>query len=200
MEPVDPQEQHHRLTIIAEVAESMSLLVSQLLFLARHDGRLSPDMLKPVDLGQLVQPLLVDYTLQVQQKQQTLLIDVPQTPLLVQAEVDLLRQAIANLLSNAHRYTPPGGTIELRLLPMNRWAMLQVKDNGIGIAANDLPRIFDRFYRADQVRSRQTGGFGLGLAISRQIVEAHSGEITVQSAPGQGSTFEIKLPLLQILP
>lgn len=194
MEPVDPQEQHHRLTIISEVAESMSLLVSQLLFLARHHGKLSPDMLKPVDLVQIIQPLIEEYKLQTQQKQQTLSLHLPDKSLQVQAEPDLLRQAIANLLSNAHRYTPNQGTIELRLLQTHRWAILQVQDNGIGIHANDLPRIFDRFYRADQVRLRHTGGFGLGLAITRQIVEAHGGEITVRSAFGEGSTFEIKLP------
>jgi two-component system, OmpR family, manganese sensing sensor histidine kinase len=198
MEPIDPQEQHHRLAIISEVAESMSLLVSQLLLLARHQGKLAPDMLKPVDLVQIVQPLVDEYTLHVQQKQQTLVVDLPQMSLPVQAEPDLLRQAIANLLSNAHRYTPNHGTIELRLMQINRWAVLQVKDNGIGIDASDLPRIFDRFYRADQVRSRHTGGFGLGLAIARQIIETHGGDITVQSSPGKGSTFELKLPVQQM--
>jgi signal transduction histidine kinase len=194
MQPVDPQEQQQRLTIISQVAESMSFLISQLLFLARHQGKLLPDMLKSVDLVQIVQPLTAEYTLQVAQKQQTLRINIPQTSLYVQAEPELLRQAIANLLSNAHRYTSNHGTIELRLWQTHRWAIFQVKDNGVGIDAKDLPRIFDRFYRADQVRSRQTGGFGLGLAIARQIVEVHGGEITVQSSPNQGSTFEIKLP------
>ena len=197
MEPIDPQEQHQRLMIISEVAESMSLLVSQLLFLGRHDGRLSVDMLKPVDLVQIVRSLGTDYTLQGQQKQQTLLIHVPQTSLPIQAEPDLLRQAVANLLSNAHRYTPEHSAIELRLSLSQGWAVIQVKDTGIGIDDKDLPYIFDRFYRADQVRSRHTGGFGLGLSITRQIVEAHGGAITVQSKPGQGSTFEIKLPLQQ---
>ncbi|MBD2463648.1 HAMP domain-containing histidine kinase [Oscillatoria sp. FACHB-1407] len=196
MEPIDPQEQHQRLTIISDVAQSMSLLVSQLLLLARHEGTLSPDMLKSVDLVPIVQLLLEEYRAQIQQKQQTLLFDLPDHPLLVRAEADLLRQAIANLLSNAHRYTPNQGTIELRVMPTHCWAILQVKDSGIGIDAKDLPHIFDRFYRADQVRSRHTGGFGLGLAIARQIVEAHGGDITVQSTPGKGSTFEIKLPLL----
>lgn len=200
MEPVDSQEQHHRLTVISEVAESMSLLVSQLLFLARHQGNLSPEMLKSVDLAQIIQPLVAEYTPSVQQKQQTLVLDLPDQPLQVQAEPELLRQAIANLLSNAHRYTPNHGTIELHLWQTHRWAILQVKDSGIGIDANDLPHIFDRFYRADQVRSRHTGGFGLGLAIARQIVEAHGGEITVQSTPAEGSTFEIKLPLWPISP
>lgn len=97
-----------------------------------------------------------------------------------------------------NRYTPNHGTIELRVLQTHRWAILQVKDHGIGIDAKSLPRIFDRFYRADQVRSRHTGGSGLGLAIARQIVEAHGGEISVQSTLGAGSTFEIKLPIQAI--
>ncbi|MEQ8754455.1 MAG: ATP-binding protein [Coleofasciculus sp. G1-WW12-02] len=194
MEPVDPQEQHTRLQIIAQVAESMSLLVSQLLFLARHQGKLSPDMLKTVDLVQLLHPLVEEHTVNATQNQQTFLNALPKEPLLVQAEPDLLRQAIVNLLSNACRYTPAGGMIELCLLPQSHWAVIQVRDNGIGISSQDLPYIFNRFYRADRVRSRQTGGFGLGLAIARQIVEAQGGELTVVSTVGKGSTFEIKLP------
>lgn len=194
MEPVDPQEQHDRLQTIVGVAESMSLLVSQLLFLARHEGKLSPEMRKPVDLVPLVQPMLENYAVQLQSKQQTLHAEMPES-MTVLAEPDLLRQAITNLLTNAHRYTPQGGTIAVRLAAVNRWAVLQIKDNGTGIKAEDLSRIFDRFFRADRVRSRQTGGFGLGLAIARQIVEAHDGEITVQSTPNQGSTFAIRLPM-----
>jgi signal transduction histidine kinase len=194
MEPIDPQDQHSRLVTIVQVAESMSLLVSQLLFLARYPGKLSPEMLKPVDLEQVLQPLLIEYTQQIQQKQQTLQVHPPSVPLRLLAEPDLLRQAIANLLSNAHRYTPEQGKIELILSQTSRWGIIQVKDNGMGIAPQDLPRIFDRFYRADQVRSRDTG-FGLGLAIVRQIVEAQGGEIAVESRVGQGSTFTLKLPL-----
>jgi two-component system, OmpR family, manganese sensing sensor histidine kinase len=199
MEPIDPQEQQDRLQTIVGVAESMSLLVSQLLFLARHAGTLSPKMMQPIDLVELVQPLVESYGIELQAKQQTLHSDWSE-PLPVLAEPDLLRQAVTNLLTNAHRYTPQGGVIEVRLFSSHRWAVLQVKDSGVGIEPADLPRIFDRFYRADRVRSRQTGGFGLGLAIARQVVEAHNGEITVESAPGQGAIFEIKLPSLQSSP
>jgi two-component system, OmpR family, manganese sensing sensor histidine kinase len=195
MEPIDPQEQQQRLTIISEVATSMSGLVSQLLLLARHQGGFSPTMLRTVDLIKIVQSLAAEYTPQILSKQQVLQLDLPQQPLPVSAEPDLLRQAIANLLSNAHHYTPEQGKVILCLSRTQRWAVLQVEDNGIGIAAQDLERVFDRFYRVDQVRSRQTGGFGLGLAIARQIVEAHGGDISVQSVPEQGTIFTLKLPL-----
>ncbi|MGG6297283.1 sensor histidine kinase [Leptolyngbya sp. AN02str] len=196
MEPTDPQEQHNRLTVITEVAESMSGLVSQLLLLARHEGQLAPEMLQPVELQQLIQPLVAEFLPQLEGKQQALRTEFCEKELWVKANLDLLRQAIANLLRNAHCYTPDGGTITLRCASVHRWAVLQVIDNGIGIDPKDLPHIFNRFYRVDQVRSRQAGGFGLGLAIVRQIVEAQGGTVSVQSVPGEGARFEIKLPLL----
>jgi signal transduction histidine kinase len=83
----------------------------------------------------------------------------------------------------------------LQLYTQSRWAVIQVTDNGIGIPETDLPYIFERFYRVDKKRSRKTGGFGLGLAITQQIIQSHGGEIRVKSAVGQGSTFQIFLPL-----
>jgi len=195
MEPIDSTEQTMRLGTIAEVAESMSVLVSQLLFLARHAGQLPATMMHAVDLVPLLTQLADEYAPQAQEHQQTLICDLPSAGVYVAGEPDLLRQAIANLLSNAHRYTPPGGTIHLQLEHTSRWATIQLYDTGIGIAPEALPHIFDRFYRADQVRSRQTGGFGLGLAIARQIIDAHGGSITVESEVGKGSCFEVKLPL-----
>lgn len=197
MEPVDSQEQSHRLQTIVEIAESMSALVGQLLFLARHSGHLPPHVLRAVDLGQLVKQLVDATQAQATHRQQTLRCTVPQTAVLVFAEPQVLQMAIANLLQNACRYTPAGGAIDLVLTQQPARAILQVRDTGIGIDAADLPHIFDRFYRADAVRSRETGGVGLGLAIARQIIEAHQGSIAVRSQLHQGSVFEIQLPLVR---
>lgn len=106
-----------------------------------------------------------------------------------------LRQALANLVDNAVKYTPEGGAITISLFGDGGWTRLEVADTGIGISPENLPRIFDRFYRADKSRSRTGGGTGLGLAIVKGIAEKHSGRATVSSEPGRGSTFTLWLKL-----
>jgi len=107
-----------------------------------------------------------------------------------------IREMLLNMVTNAIKYTPQGGGIALSLAEDEESVTFTVQDSGIGIAAGDLPHIFDRFWRADQARSR-TGdrpGTGLGLAITKWIAEAHGGTITVQSRPGRGSMFMVRLP------
>lgn len=106
-----------------------------------------------------------------------------------------LKQVLSNLMDNAIRYTPEGGTITLSLFRDNDWARLEVADTGVGISREHLPHIFDRFYRVDKARSRARGGTGLGLAIVKGIVEQHGGKVTVDSEPGKGSTFTVWLKL-----
>jgi heavy metal sensor kinase len=106
-----------------------------------------------------------------------------------------LKQVIVNLLDNAIKYTPAGGSVRLRVSGANSDALLVVEDSGIGIPAEAAPHVFERFYRADKARSRQMGGAGLGLAIVKSIVTAHGGEVAVESVEGQGSRFRVRLSL-----
>lgn len=116
---------------------------------------------------------------------------------LVWGDQERLRQMLLNLADNAVKYTPEGGTITLGLTQSNGWVQLYVQDTGMGISPEDQSQIFERFFRADKVRSRAQGGSGLGLSIVQWIVQAHHGRIEVESAVGQGSTFRVWLPAHQ---
>jgi two-component system sensor histidine kinase BaeS len=116
---------------------------------------------------------------------------------LVYADAGRLEQVIDNLLANALRYTNEGGTVTLRLRPQEATAVLEVIDTGIGIPPEDLPHVFERFWRADKSRSRATGGAGIGLAVVRELVQAHEGHIQVASTVGKGTTFRVTLPLAE---
>jgi signal transduction histidine kinase len=118
-------------------------------------------------------------------------------PVWVLGNEDHLYLLVGNLLSNAIQYTPRGGRVTLRLQREKQRAILTVQDTGIGIAPSEQERIFERFYRPDSARSRQTGGAGLGLAIARAIAVRHDGSLGVTSQPGQGSVFTVTLPLCQ---
>ncbi len=118
-----------------------------------------------------------------------------QEDLMIRGDTQRLKQLLGNLVDNAMRYTPEGGTISLSLFRGGEWACLEVTDTGVGVAPEHLPHIFDRFYRVDKARSRVSGGTGLGLAIVKGIAEQHRGKVTVSSEPGKGSTFTVWLKL-----
>lgn len=115
--------------------------------------------------------------------------------LAVNGDEELIKRMLLNLLDNAVKYTPEGGEISLALARQNGNAEIVVRDTGIGIPETDQSRVFDRFFRVDKARARALGGAGLGLSIAQWIVEVHGGEIGVASAPGEGSTFTVRLPL-----
>jgi two-component system sensor histidine kinase BaeS len=114
---------------------------------------------------------------------------------LVEGEPKRLEQILANLLSNALRYTDPGGRVTVHVAPADGHAELDVRDSGIGIAQADLQHVFTRFWRGERSRSRATGGAGIGLSIVRELARAHGGDVTVESVPGEGSLFRVILPL-----
>ena len=115
--------------------------------------------------------------------------------LYVMGDENQLIRLFSNLITNALHYTPPGGQVIVSLGKDEHQAVIQIHDTGIGIALKDQARIFDRFYRVNSDRSRQTGGAGLGLAIAQAIAKAHDGKIEVESTVGKGSTFTVRLPL-----
>ena len=170
-------------------------LVDDLRLLAQAEARQLPLQRTPSDLVALLEEAELFAPL-AGEKNISLDTSLPRSSVL--AAVDRMRftQALQNLLTNALQHTPAGGVIRLSLRTEEETAAITVADNGDGIATEDMSRVFDRFYRVDKNRTRDTGGIGLGLAIAQALVEAHDGEIEVSSAGvGQGSTFTVRLPL-----
>jgi signal transduction histidine kinase len=187
---------HIRLEKIAETAKSMNRLVTDLLFLARQAGRLDTNLVQSICLNDLLKETIATSPIQAATEHLTLHLELPEERVILTGNADLLKQAITNLLTNAYKYTLPGGTVWLRLISQYHRILIQVEDTGVGIPEPDLPHIFERFYRVEAERTRQQGGSGLGLAIAQQIVEAHNGRLAVSSQVGKGSLFQMEFPLL----
>lgn len=184
------------LEAIAEQAQRLRQLISNLLQLSRaDDGRLQMER-EMIRLDTLVRDVAISLLPLAQERQVTLqpgrMDDVS-----IEGDVSQLLLVVMNLIDNALTYTAPGGVITVGVGREANQANLTVQDTGIGIAPEDLPHIFERFYRADVARQRSTGGSGLGLAIVQTLVDAHGGAITVNSAPGNGTTFVVTLPVLR---
>jgi heavy metal sensor kinase len=182
------------LETISQEARQMSSLIEQLLALARADAGKEQWNFTKINLGKLITNLSADAEVLCQEK--GLSFQLGQTKdLVVKGDEARLRGLFMNLLDNAIRYTPAPGTISVSIRREGQMAVVAVKDTGIGIPAEDIPFIFERFYRVDKSRSRAEGGTGLGLAICKHIAEAHGGKIEVESQVGAGSTFSVWLPL-----
>ncbi|MBN2332618.1 MAG: heavy metal sensor histidine kinase [Deltaproteobacteria bacterium] len=179
-----------------EEIERMSRIVKDLLFLSKADIGQEPLSHESLQLDDMISELLSQFTLLAEQKGIRLSGEIQPVPVMI-GDSFRLRQMAANLLANAIRYTPAGGAVVVRLAAVPHGIELIVGDTGIGIPEADLPRIFDRFYRVDKARSRQEGGSGLGLSIVKWIVEAHHGEVLVDSVLDVGTTFTVRLPMVQ---
>jgi signal transduction histidine kinase len=176
----------------------MADLVDSLLTLARADEGRFDLVREPVDLQNMARDVLETAHLLAEPKGITVRMSPPPA-LTVPGDGARLRQLLLNLITNAIKYTPNNGEVELSLEHVGNTAQFSVRDTGIGIAAADLPHVFDRFWRADRARSRvgERGGFGLGLAISQYIAQAHGGSLIAHSRLGRGSTFTVALPLVE---
>ena len=173
----------------------LSLLVTDLLTLTRlesADGQLETER---VDVRDVAARSAANFRTTAETRGVSLAVDVPSTPLLVEGDPEALELMLNNLLDNAVKYTAAGGAVRLRLAAEKEEALIEVSDNGIGIATDHHDRIFERFYRVDQARSRELGGTGLGLSIVKHVCKAHHGAVSLESALGVGSTFRVRLPL-----
>jgi signal transduction histidine kinase len=180
--------------ILYQETKHLSHLVEDLRLLSLADAGELSLILQPIDPRQILERVAARHAVKAQQKGISLRVEAVQDLPAVSMDGERISQVLDNLILNAFRYTPRGGEIILAAKPLNGAIQLQVRDNGGGIAPEDLPYIFDRFYRGD--RSRQENGeSGLGLAIAKSIVEAHGGMIAVESTPGQGTVFNITLKL-----
>jgi heavy metal sensor kinase len=175
--------------------EKTTELIEKLMFLARTDSSAEPIPFTRLNLSEIVREVCTQGSALAEAKQVAFRENLPAHPVWIQGDEHLLRRLFLILIDNAVKYTPADGTVEVTVSEKNGSAVGEICDTGIGIAAADLPNIFERFYRADKARSRETGGAGLGLSIGRWIAEAHAGTIEVESTPGRGSTFQVRLPL-----
>ncbi|TMD34187.1 MAG: HAMP domain-containing protein [Chloroflexi bacterium] len=207
-----PQEAQAALTDAQAEANRMGRLVGDLLTLARSDASRQSEQSQAIAVAngyknRNEEKRQVDFR-QYQPARENGIDDARQqgprlllqhiTPASVPGDADQLKQVLVALLDDAIKYTPYEGTISLSLTTDERFAKVKVSDTGIGISPDDLPHIFERFYRADRTRSRDRGGSGLGLAIVQSIVQEHQGTIEVESTPGRGSSFTLNLPLAPI--
>ena len=188
-----PSEQQAAVSVMARRSRMLSKMLDDLLsILTAETGE---NARHPIDLGQIVDGLMADFQVVIYQAGLTSVTDLAPDVPAIQGNLVQLRRMLDNLLSNAVKFTPAGGEITVRLYPADGHVKLEVADTGIGISREKLPRIFDRFYQVDGSTTRRYGGVGLGLALVKEIVEAHGGTITVDSEVGRGTTFRVTLPV-----
>jgi len=191
-----PRETLEALAEVLQEAKRMAELVDALLTLARADEGRAPLQREPVDLSELVRETQETGELLAEEAGVAMDVATPEEPLVLDVDKSRIRQLVLNLIENAVKYTPRGGSVRVKLGQEDGLVTLSVADTGIGIAPGDLPHVFDRFWRADLARTRtgERPGTGLGLAICKWIAEAHGGRIDVASRPGRGTTFTVTLP------
>lgn len=182
------------LGVINSEADRMTRLVKDLLQLSRLDNKQMKWNITKLSLEELVRECIQKLEISANEKNQTLECFTIGEIQDVKVDRDRIEQVLLNILSNAMKYTPKDGKISIYVGKMYSNVYVKVKDSGIGIPKEDLPRIFERFYRTDKARSREMGGTGLGLAIAKEIIEAHDGEISITSDIGKGTEVIIKLP------
>jgi signal transduction histidine kinase len=189
-------EQEKPVTVIARRSRMLSDLVQDITLIL--EAEVNPPPEAPVAMDELAQTAVEDFQLVAQENDIVLEQDIPAQLPPVSGSVHYMRRVLDNLIGNAIKFTPEGGTILVRLTQKEDAVLLVVEDTGIGIAPEKQEQIFDRFYQVDGSTKRRYGGVGLGLALVKELVETYGGHVAVESVLGQGSTFRVSLPLYPV--
>ncbi|NDL66419.1 ATP-binding protein [Anaerotalea alkaliphila] len=195
----DPETAKRFLEVINHEGDRMTTLVQDLLELSRLDNRNVRFSMGVLDLDRLIQENIDKYRIHAAKKLQVLEYQRPPGPTEILGDMNRIEQVLKNIVSNAVKYSPERTAIRLGLHLEKEWVVVRIQDNGIGIPEEDLPRVFERFYRVDKARSRSMGGTGLGLAIAKEIMEMHGGRIVVESVLGEGSSFRLYFPRTRVV-
>ncbi|MBN2026275.1 MAG: GAF domain-containing protein [Actinobacteria bacterium] len=187
--------QRHYLDVVQKQTESLTLLINDLLDLSRIEAGIIEVCRKPLMLSEVIGGVVQQLDNLAHEKHITLRVEMAEDLPMISGDYARLGQVFMNLIHNAIKFTPQGGDIRVKAISTGGHCLVKISDNGIGISAQDLPRIFDKFYQVDSSSTRRQSGTGLGLSISRQLVTAHGGEMWVNSTKGKGTTFSLTLPL-----
>jgi signal transduction histidine kinase len=188
------EQQRQFVGCIQESAERLQRLVDDLLEFVCCEGRSMRLVFRDADMGARIAAVVDALKPELTARNTTLSLDLPAEPVHLVLDPRRIGQVLQNLIGNAIKFTPPNGHVHVHMSVLPGGVYTEVRDNGIGIAERDLPRLFERFYQADSSTTRESGGAGLGLYISRAIVEAHAGQLGVESQAGHGSRFWFMLP------
>jgi len=192
---IDKKVSNNFLSVIDNECDRMTRLVRDLLQLSNLDYKKTLWKKEEVSLEKLIKDILLKLELVFKEKEQELIMDIQEDLPDIVVDKDGIEQVILNIVSNSIKYTNNRSKIAVSLGQEEEYLYIKVQDNGAGIPKEDQKRIFERFYRVEKGRSRDLGGTGLGLSIARQIVEAHKGDISLKSTPGEGTIVEVRLPL-----
>jgi two-component system phosphate regulon sensor histidine kinase PhoR len=190
----DPQNRRRFLEIIESQADRLNNLIADLLQLSKIESKNIAIKFETTDIKELTQQVLANFSKTIQGKGHKIAIKFSEYFPKVKADPVKIEQVLINLISNAVKFTPNGGKIEIKGYCLDNQVKVEICDNGVGIAKEHLGRIFERFYRVDKARSREMGGTGLGLSIVKHIVQAHGGVVGADSQAGKGSCFYFFLP------
>ncbi|MBP2629332.1 MAG: integral rane sensor signal transduction histidine kinase [Firmicutes bacterium] len=190
------EEEGHRINAIMKESKRMTKLISSLLTLARSDANKAELQLAPVNISEVIQTVVQGFEVMEEIYRVNLTWNIqPNVELL--ADKERLHQLMVILIDNAFKYTKAGGQVHICSFQADKNVVITVEDTGCGISSENLPHIFDRFFREDKARSRESGGIGLGLAIAKWIIEKHGGQIKVESKLGKGTKFIVSIPVIK---